>query len=96
MHVDEAFMHEVGLGEMPEEEKRAFMEHAEEELEVRVGQGVGASLTDEQMDEFERVAGTDEAAQWLERNVPDFRETVAQVFRSFKEELKRERDAILA
>lgn len=96
MHVDEAFMHDVGLGDMPDDEKRAFMEHAEEELEVRVGQGVGASLTDEQMDEFEQIAGTDEAAQWLERNAPDFRETVARVFQSFKEELRREREAILA
>ncbi len=96
MHVDEKFMREVGLGEMPEDEKRAFMEHAEEELEVRVGQGVGASLTNEQMDEFEQIAGTDAAADWLERNAPDFRETVARVFYNFKDEIRRERDAILA
>lgn len=96
MHIDEEFMREVGLAEMPEEEKRAFMEHAEEELEVRVGQGVGADLTNEQMDEFEQIAGTEAATQWLEQNAPNFRETVARVFQSFKDELKRERDSILA
>ena len=96
MHVDEEFMREVGLEGMPEDEKRAFMEHAEEELEVRVGQGVGAGLTDAQMDEFEQIAGTTEVAAWLERNAPDFRETVARVFRNFKDELIRERESILA
>ena len=96
MHFDDKFMREVGLGDMPEDEKRAFMEHAEEELEVRVGQGVGAGLTDAQMDEFEQVAGTDAAAAWLEQNAPDFRETVARIFYSFKEEIIREKDAILA
>lgn len=96
MHVDENFMREVGLSEMPEAEKRAFMAHAEEELEVRVGQGVGAGLTNEQMEEFEQLAGTEAAAEWLERNAPDFREVVARVFKNFKEELIREREAILA
>ena len=34
--IDERFMMEVGLGEMPAAEKQAFMEQATEELEVRV------------------------------------------------------------
>ena len=41
MRVDEQFMEEVGLGAMPEAEKQEFMKHAQEELEVRVGQGIG-------------------------------------------------------
>ena len=55
MQIDEEFLNEVGLAEMPEDEKRAFMEHAEEELEVRVGQGIGDLLTEEQLDEFDWI-----------------------------------------
>ena len=40
IRVDEDFMTEVGLTEMPAAEKQAFMDHAEEELEVRVGQKI--------------------------------------------------------
>ena len=44
MQIDEQFMTEVGLGQMPAAEKRAFMDHATEELEVRAGQNIGSQL----------------------------------------------------
>lgn len=96
IQVDEEFMAEVGLESMPEAEKRAFMEHAEEELEVRVGREISAQLTEIQLHEFERVADTPEATNWLEMNVPNFREIVLGVFQSFKTELMNERQEILA
>lgn len=96
IQVDEDFMAEVGLNEMPEAEKQAFMEHAEEELEVRVGREIGAKLSDAQLEEFEQVADTPEAAGWLERNVPDFREVALNVFQGFKDELVRNKQEILA
>ncbi len=95
MRIDEEFMEEVGLGAMPEDEKQAFMQHAEEELEVRVGQGVGADLTDEQMQEFDQITDLDEAIGWLEQNAPDFRQTVARIYENFKQELINERQSIL-
>lgn len=95
MRIDEEFMEEVGLGAMPEEEKKAFMQHAEEELEVRVGQGVGADLTDEQMREFDQITDLDAAIDWLEQNAPNFRETVAHIYENFKQELINERQSIL-
>lgn len=96
MRIDEQFMEEVGLGEMPPEEKQAFMQHAEEELEVRVGQGVGVDLTDEQMMQFEQIEDLDEAAAWLEQNAPNFRETVARIYQAFKQEILAEQQNILA
>ncbi len=95
IRVDDAFMKEVGLGDMPEPEKRAFMEHAQEELEVRVGKSIGAQLTDAQMGEFEGIEDLALAAQWLERNVPAFRQIVENVFFSFKNELIEEKQKIL-
>lgn len=96
IRVDEDFMTEVGLTEMPAAEKQAFMDHAEEELEVRVGQKISAGLSDEQIDEFSRIHDDDSATlSWLERNVPDFRKIVMQVFQAFKQELSAERQSII-
>lgn len=95
MHVDEKFMEEVGLGAMPAEEKRAFMQHAEEELQVRVGQGIGAEMSDEQLQEFDGISDLKVARSWLEQNVPAYREIVARIYESFKQELLAERQSIL-
>ena len=94
--IDENFLAEVGLAEMPATEKSAFIEQATEELEVRVGQRIGSELSSEQLAEFEAVDGTDAVAPWLEQNVPNFREIVLQVFQEFKQELLAEHQAILA
>lgn len=95
MRVDEQFMEEVGLGAMPLDEKQAFMQHAEEELEVRVGQAVGADLTDEQMDEFDKMTDLKQAAEWLNAHVPNFRQITEEVYQKFKQELVAERNSIL-
>lgn len=95
MRVDEQFMEEVGLGAMPADEKKAFMQHAEEELQVRVGQGIGAGLPDEKMREFDEVTDLNAARNWLEQNVPDYREIVRRVYENFKQEILAERNSIL-
>lgn len=95
MRIDEQFMREVGLDQMPAAEKQAFMAHAQEELEVRVGQNIGAYLTDEQVEEFEQITEPTQAAVWLEQYVPNFREVVSMIFQSFKEELSAERQKIM-
>lgn len=94
--IDEKFMEEVGLGNMPPVEKQAFMEQATEELELRVGQEISAGLTSEQLNEFERIQNTDAVASWLDRNVPNFREVVLMVFLRFKNEVLASQQQILA
>lgn len=95
MRVDDQFMEDVGLGAMPAEEKQAFMQHAEEELEVRVGQGIGASLSAEQLDQFDQITDLDKITEWLSQNVPNFRELVSQIYQNFKQEIAAERQSIL-
>lgn len=96
IRVDEQFMEEVGLSDMPADEKQEFMQHAEEELEVRVGQRVGVGLSKEQLLEFSEIDDLDIATDWLNRYVPDFRDRVKAVFEDFKQEIASERDQILA
>lgn len=95
MRIDEMFMEEVGLGDMPASEKQAFMDHAEEELEVRVGHAVSLGLTDQQLRDFEELDDGGQAAAWLKINVPNFREIVQTVVQGFKNELISERAQIL-
>lgn len=95
MRIDEMFMEEVGLGDMPAGEKQAFMDHAEEELEVRVGHAVSLGLTDQQLRDFEELDDGGQAAAWLKINVPNFREIVQTVVQGFKNELISERAQIL-
>lgn len=95
MGIDEMFMEEVGLGDMPAGEKQAFMDHAEEELEVRVGHAVSLGLTDQQLKDFEELDDGGQAAAWLKINVPNFREIVQTVVQGFKNELISERAQIL-
>ena len=95
MRIDDDFMKEVGLAEMPEAEKQEFMRHAQEELEVRVGQEIGAGFSEEQMDAFDEINDLSEAAAWLDANAPEFREIARRVYEGFKQELIAERNNIL-
>ncbi len=95
MRIDEKFLHEIGLDAMPAVEKQAFIEQAEEELEVRVGKNVGALMSDTQLEAFDRITDPEEAAEFLDEFVPNYREVVWAVFEGFKKELIQERQGIL-
>ena len=62
MKIDENFLTEVGLQGMPEEKKQAFLEHTQEELEIRVGEKISDGMTLEQIKEFEDVVSNDQDA----------------------------------
>lgn len=93
IQVDEEFMREVGLEDMPAEAKADFMRDAEEELEVRIGQEIGGRLTEEQLEEFEVMTDATMAAEWLEEKAPDYREVTERVFETFKAEIRAEQAA---
>lgn len=83
-------MREVGLENMPPEEKADFMRDAEEELEVRIGQKIGGGMTEAQLSEFEAMTDAVMAAEWLEENAPDYREVAEGIFEEFKAEIRAE------
>lgn len=60
MKFDDNFLIEVGLSQLPEDQKQAFLEHTQEELEVRVGNRMSEGLTDAQIEEFEGVMENDQ------------------------------------
>ena len=64
---DESFLDSVGLSGMPEEQKQSFLQYAHDQLEVRIGEKMSEGLSDEQLDEFERIIDNDQETvqKWL-------------------------------
>ncbi|MBR3320256.1 hypothetical protein IKG20_03065 [Candidatus Saccharibacteria bacterium] len=95
MKLDEEFLREVGLVAMPDAQRKAFLEYAQEELEVRVGEEIAAGMTEDKMKEFEAAETDEETEKWLNENKPNYRELVDKTIAEFKDEISRNRDKII-
>ncbi len=95
MEFDEKFLQEMGLSAMPEEEKQKFLDYIQEELEVRIGERISKGLTEVQLNEFDMIEDQAEAAKWLEKNRPDFREIVTRTINEMKEEIRSNRSKLI-
>lgn len=95
MQFDEKFLQEMGLASMPEDQKRAFLDYIQEELEVRIGERISKGLTETQLNEFDMISDPAEAAAWLEKNRPDYREIVNRTIEEMKQEIRANRDKLL-
>jgi protein-tyrosine-phosphatase len=95
MQFDEQFLQEMGLSAMPEDQKQAFLDYVQEELEVRIGERISKGLTETQLNEFDMINDPAEAAKWLEKNRPDYREIVTRTIEEMKEEIRANRDKLL-
>jgi hypothetical protein len=135
--LDDKFLEDVGLNDLPEEQKKPFLQHIYDELELRVGTKLSEGMSDEQLEEFESIidrkdeivkawlakyapdyhndeafgriqqaTGLDindpglraeyAATKWLEVNRPDYRNVVAQVLAELKDEIMKNKQAILS
>ena len=91
MEFDDKFLQEMGLTAMPEDQKQKFLDYVQEELEVRIGDRISKGLTQTQLNEFDMITDHAEAANWLEKNRPDYREIVARTIEEMKEEIRANR-----
>lgn len=57
--MDDKFLVEVGLQNLPEPQKTAFMTEIQEELENRVGEKMSEGMTSEQLEEFDGIMQKD-------------------------------------
>lgn len=95
LKLDDNLLQELGLGILPEEQKKAMIQHIYETLELRVGTQLANQMSDRQLEEFEQFidAGGDanntQALQWLETNLPNYKQVVNDVFESLKAEIKQ-------
>jgi hypothetical protein len=72
--LDDKFLEEIGLNTLPEEQKKPFLQHIYDELELRVGTKLSEGMTDEQLEEFESIIDRKGGVvvEWLEKYVPDY------------------------
>lgn len=100
MHkLDSNFLNELGLGDLPVQEKNQMLAHIYETLEMRVGVKLASKMTDAQLDEFESYINKDDqkgALSWLESNFPDYKDVVSQELGKLKQEVKESAPQILA
>ena len=59
--LDDKFLADIGLNDLPDEQKQAFLQHIYEELELRVGTRLSDGLSDQQLEEFEKIIDRDQA-----------------------------------
>ena len=95
MEFDEKFLQEMGLSAMPEEEKQAFLDYLQEELEVRIGERISKGLTEFQLNQFDMITDQAEATKWLEENRPDYREIVTRTIEEMKAEIRANRSKLV-
>ena len=95
MEFDDKFLQEMGLTAMPEDQKQKFLDYVQEELEVRIGERISKGLTQTQLNEFDMITDPAEAANWLEKNRPDYREIVNRTIEEMKDEIRANRAKLL-
>jgi len=96
--LDDNLLKELGLGDLPADEKNKMLAHIYETLELRVGMKLAEKMTDAQLDEFEGYIDRndeDGALKWLESNFPNYKDTVADELNKLKEEIKAQAPAIM-
>ena len=95
MEFDDKFLQEMGLSAMPEDQKQSFLDYVQRELEISIGQRISKGLTEIQLNEFDLITDPVEAAKWLEKNRPDYREIVNRTIEELKEEIRANRSKLL-
>jgi len=72
--LDDKFLDEVGLSSLPDDQKKAFLQHTYDELELRVGTKLSDGMSDDQLEEFESIIDRkDEVVKdWLSKYAPEY------------------------
>lgn len=97
--LDNDLLTQLGLGALPQDEKKKLLAHIYETLEMRVGVKLAEQMTDAQLDEFEQFIGRNDeggALRWLETNFPNYKDVVASEFEKLKREIAQVAPQILA
>lgn len=72
--LDDKFLADIGLNELPEEQKKPFLQHIYDELELRVGTKLSDGMSEDQLEEFESIIDRKDEVivAWLAQHAPDY------------------------
>lgn len=99
LKLDYKLLDDIGLADLSPADKDSLLAGLYEQLELRVGTVIARQLSDDQLDEFEKLIDAEkqqEALAWLQANYPDYKQVVAEELKKLTEELKQNKDKILA
>lgn len=88
--INDDFLAEVGLAELPLSDKPAMLEHIRSTLEFRIGTKLTANLSPELVVEFDAIMQqqqTDVALAWLQQHLPHHPQIVQQELTALKQEI---------
>lgn len=74
--LDDNFLKELGLDQLPEGQKRPFLQHIYSELELRVGERLSQGMSDAQLDEFASIIDKAPGAvdEFLAKHSPNYQQ----------------------
>jgi len=74
--LDDKFLSDVGLADLPADQKQAFLQHIYSELELRVGTKLSEGMSEDQLAQFEAFVDQDEqkVTSWFEQYLPNYQE----------------------
>lgn len=86
--LNDDFLQSIGVGSLPEEQKKELLRHIYEELELRVGEKLAAGMSEAQMKEFEAILDRDEEKirGWLDEHAVGYE--TAQDYLQFVQNLQ--------
>lgn len=72
--LDDQFLSDVGLGSLPDEQKKPFLQHVYEQLEYRVGIRLSEGMSDAQLEQFEAIIDRrpEVINAWIAQFVPQY------------------------
>ena len=72
--LDDQFLKDIGLADLPEEQKKPFLQHVYDQLEYRVGVRLSEGMSDAQLEEFEAIIDRkpEVVASWISQYAPAF------------------------
>ncbi len=72
--LDDQFLSDIGLAELPEDQKKPFLQHIYEQLEYKVGIRLSEGLSEDQLTEFESIIDRKEevVSAWIAQHAPDY------------------------
>lgn len=72
--LDDQFLQDIGLADLPEDQKKPFLQHIYEQLEYKVGVRLSDGLSEQQLIEFESIIDKNIEAidSWILQYAPDY------------------------
>lgn len=72
--LDDKFLQDLGLDQLPEAQRQAFLQHIYNELELRVGTQLSEGMSDEQLEQFEAIIDKNQEVieGWIAQYAPDY------------------------